>query len=153
MESFEKDMEYANKILRIRSAMEDGSIVEKDGIHSFSMNSSVFEYHMEFCGEAVVIGYLERRIQTSEIWVSWDAIYYDYRTTHIRYPVNPTNPSEMIKIDDDVIDEAWYFQNSLVYNPDVLRAVMVVKTLHSVESKYEYFQLKTRHIDNIIQRL
>lgn len=150
--TFEKDMEYANNILRIRTAMEDGSIVAKDGIRSFSTNPTTFEYIMEFCGEDVVIGYLERRITRMANFVTSGEIYYDYRSNRIHTRL-ADGGSLVVNVDKEVIDEAWYFQNSLVYNHDVLRALMAVKTLQSVESKYEYFQLKTRHIDNILYRL
>ena len=154
MKQFEEDLEYANKILRIRSAMIDGSIVEKDGIRSFSLRPDVFEYHMELGSSEVVIGYLENRDEYSRSnYVSWDAIYYDQRSQYFSGTAFSDHPGSSYYICDENMDEAWYFQKSLIMDPTVLRAAVVFNILRTVKSKYQYFQLRTRNIETIIERL
>lgn len=148
--SFEADLEYANNVLRIRSSMEDGTIVTKDGIFLFSARQGCNEFSIDFCGTKFVIGYLERRPESKMLnFSTFGEIYFNTRSNFVQVG----SKQELIKLSNDVMDEAWHFQNSLIYTPSVLRDLMIFNTLKMVQTEYEFFQLKVRWIDSIIERL
>lgn len=150
MASFEEDLAYAYKVLRIRTMMEDKSLLMNQRFRTFSLRPDVYEFHMKRgYGDEIVIGYQEKRDEVScANLYSWDTLV-----------VNPHNNllqigglSQAYRIHDEEVSEEWHFQHSLLMPSDVLTGMMTVMLLRTVPTDFDYFQLKVRHLDDIIMR-
>lgn len=148
--TFEEDLAYAHKVLRVRNILETQSYLSNPRFRHFSLRPDIFEYHMKRGhGDEIVIGYHEKRYGAGcPNWYSWDTLV-----------VNPLNNflqigglTKAYLVHDDELTEEWHFQNSLLMEPDALTGLMTVTMLRTVPTKFEYFQLKVRHLDDIIQR-
>lgn len=148
--TFEEDLAYANKVLRIRTMMEDKTLLANPRFRTFSLHPDVYEFHMKRgYGDEIVIGYQEKRDEVScSNWYSWDTLVFNPNNTFLQI-------GGLVKgytIYDEPVSEEWHFQNSLLMEPDVLTGMMTVMLLRTVPTEFDYFQLKIRHLDDIIRR-
>lgn len=148
--TFEEDLAYANKVLRIRTMMEDKTLLANPRFRTFSLRPDVYEFHMKRgYGDEIVIGYQEKQDEAiCTNWYSWDTLV-----------LNPNNNllqigglSNAFRIHDDELTEEWHFQHSLLMPSDVLTGMMTIMLLRTVPTEFDYFQLKVRHLDDIIMR-
>lgn len=148
--TFEEDLAYAHKVLRVRTMMEDKTLLSNERFSSFSMREEVFEFHMKRSPiDVIVIGYQEKRPDASCInWYSWDTLVANPLNNYLQIG----GLGKRFKIHDDEMSEEWHFQNSLLMEPDVLTGMVTMTLLRTVPTEFEYFQLKVRHINDIIQR-
>ena len=148
--TFEEDLSYANKILRVRTLMEDKSLLMNPRFRIFSLRPDVFEFHMKRGhGDEIVIGYQEKRDEACcTNWYSWDTLVLNPKNNILQIG----GLAKAFRIHDDELTEEWHFQNSLLLEPDVLRGMMTVMLLRTVPTDFDYFQLKVRHVDDIIRR-
>lgn len=148
--TFEEDLAYAYKVLRIRTMMEDKSLLMNPRFRTFSLRPDVFEFHMKRGPEdEIVIGYQEKRDEANcTNWYSWDTLVFNPNNTFLQIG----GLAKGFTIHDDEVSEEWHFQNSLLVDSDVLTGMMTVMLLRTVPTEFDYFQLKVRHIDDIIQR-
>lgn len=150
MASFEEDLAHAYKILRVRTLMEDKQLLSKPHFRAFSMRDDVFEYHMKRGhGDEVVIGYHEKRQAAKHInYYSWDMLIYNNSKRDMMQV-----PGECTKYRYQTeLCEEWHFQESLLYSPEIMTAKVIFNILDSVPTEFDYFQLKVRHLDDIIRR-
>ena len=147
--TFEEDLAYAHKVLRIRTMMEDKTLLSNNRFYTFSMRPDVFEFHMNRFHDEIVIGYQEKRQDAECVnWYSWDTLVANPNNNYLQIG----GLGKKFKIHDDEMSEEWHFQNSLLMEPDVLTGMVTMTLLRTVPTEFEYFQLKVRHIDDIIQR-
>lgn len=150
--TFEEDLAYANKVLRIRTMLEKKTYTSNPRFRHFSIRPDVFEYHMKRgYGDEIVIGYHEKRQDAKHInFYSWELLIYN-NSKRDRMQVPYVQPS--FRYQTDELCEEWHFQQSLIHEPDVLTGIVVFNVLDSVPTEFDYFQLKVRHLDDIIRRL
>lgn len=154
--TFEEDLEYANKVLRIREALISGDILKCRGIQNFKMNKDCNEYSISLPHKKYVFAYLEEREDEGQTFIGSSRIIYAPATKYFNVPFQPgtESGSETYLVNDDPIDEGWYFQRQLILSDTVLKASVIVKTLNSVSmAPYKYYSLHTEHIDEILKRL
>lgn len=149
--TFEEDLAFANKILRVRTILENQTYLSNPRFRHFSMRPDVFEYHMKRgYGDEIVIGYHEKRQDAKHInFYAWETLIYNnakLNTMQVPYV------HQRFKYHTDELCEEWHFQQSLICEPDVLTGMVVFNVLDSVPTDFDYFQLKVRHLDDIIMR-
>lgn len=149
--TFEEDLEYAHKVLRVRTILETQSYLTNPRFRHFSLRPDVFEYHMKRgFGDEIVIGYHEKRQDVKHInFYYWELLIYNNSKLD-RMQVPYVQNSYRYKTDE--LCEEWHFQQSLIHKPDVLRGMVVFNILDTVPTKFEYFQLKAQYLDDIIMR-
>lgn len=149
--TFEEDLAYANKILRVRTILEQQTYTSNPRFRHFSLRPDVFEYHMKRgYGDEIVIGYHEKRQEAKHInFYSWETLIYN-NTKLDRMQVPYVRGMNRYQVNE--LCEEWHFQQSLVCDPDVLTGMVVFNVLDSVQTDFDYFQLKVRHLDDIIRR-
>lgn len=147
--TFEEDLAHAYKILRVRTLMEDKTLLSHPDFRSFSLRPDVFEYHMNRRHDEVVIGYHEKRQDAIHInYSSWDMlIYNNSKLDRMQVPGEHTKYRYQTEL-----CEEWHFQESCLYSPEIVTAKVVFNILDSVPTEFEYFQLKVRLLDDIIWR-
>lgn len=159
MTKFEEDMEFANSVLRIRNAMADKSILNTDGFNLFSHIRPErpewvsMEYSIEWGNEFEVFGYIEKQGRTN--FVSSGTFEFNVDDNKLLY-MFCDNHGTLDLIPDTVINEEWYFQNSLLYDEDLLRALLAIYTLKANPCEYcEYktLYLRLEYFDKIIRRM
>jgi|SRR6478609_3717058 len=149
--TFEEDLEYAHKVLRVRTILENQTYLSNSRFRHFSLRPDVFEYHMKRgVGDEIVIGYHEKRQDAKHInYYSWELLIYNNSKLN-RMQIPMTNKAFMYQTDE--LCEEWHFQQSLVHEPDVLTGMVIFNVLDSVPTDFDYFQLKVRNLDDIIMR-
>jgi|AGFS01.1.fsa_nt_gi hypothetical protein len=151
MTQYEEDLEYANKVLRIREALISGDLLKARGIQNFKMNKDCNEYTIQLGdGFNPVFSYLEEREDEGSTFIGSSRIIYAPHTKYFKVMYNPNT----YEVSDDPIDEGWYFQRQLLLQDEVLKAAVIVKTLNSVPmAPYKYFSVHTEFIDEVLKRL
>ena len=153
MESFEEDFEFANKILRIRTAMVDGTLFKDTAFQSIHMGYGNYEITFDHNGGAGIatIAYLENRNTNSDssyagyarIMFNNESDVYTIMGKDDEYRYLPTAP-----------DEAWYFQASLVSDDAVLRGAIIMKTLAATPMPgFKQFIFMPMLLDKILTRM
>ena len=154
MASFEEDVEYANKILRIRTAMVDGTLFKDNAFQCINMGDGNYEITFDHNGGVGIatIAYLENRP-----WMDVDVSYAGYARilyirdsdlfnvmgSHQQYQYIPTAP-----------DEAWYFQASLIEDDIVIRGAIIMKTLAATPMPgFKQFIIMPILLDKILARM
>lgn len=149
--TFEEDLEYAHKVLRVRNILEHQTYTPNPRFRHFSLRPDVFEYHMKRGhGDEIVIGYHEKRQDALHInFYSWETlIYNNSKRDRMQFPYLPA----AFRYQTNELCEEWHFQQSLLHEPDVLTGMVVFNILDSVPTDFDYFQLNVRHLEDIIMR-
>lgn len=153
MASFEEDLAFANKILRIRTAMVDGTLFTDEAFKCHDLGYGRFEITFDHNGGVGIstIGYLENiEKNTDSSYAGYARILYNSESdlytvmgNDEEYRFLPTAP-----------DEAWYFQASLVSNDKVLRGAIIMKTLAATPMPgFKQFIIIPIILDKIIKRM
>lgn len=153
MASYEEDVEYAHKILRIRTAMIDGTLFKDHAFQCHDLGYGNYEVTFDHNGGigVSIIGHLENRDNVhDESYAGYSRIVYTNGSnifnmvgSEKEYHFLPTYP-----------DEAWYFQASLVLNDEELRGSILIKTLAATPMPgFKQFIFMTHQLDHIIKRM
>lgn len=153
MASFEEHLEFANKILRIRTAILDGTLFNDHAFQWHDLGAGNIEVTFDHNGGVGVstIAHLENRNVEHDIsYAGYARINYNRESTafyimgdETEYQYLPTAP-----------DEAWYFQASLVCSDAVLRGATIIKTLAATpQPGYNQFIVMTITLDKVIKRM
>lgn len=154
MASFEEDLAFANKILRIRNAIIDGTLFKDDAFVCNKMLGDNYEITFDYQGGAGVtpIAYLENREESK------DNTSY---TGYARMIINPASNEYTVMGDMTVYtflptppDEAWHFQASLLISDAALRGAVIMKTMvTNPMDDFGQFIFMPFHLDRIIKRM
>lgn len=151
MASFEEDLEYANKILRVRTMMEDKTLLAHPDFLVKTVQGDVLEFLMKDDSEVYnVIGYMYNRAEPDAI--NWFGVI-SLNVNYLNHTINVIRSASSYPIYDYDLSEEWHFQQSLVVDPVALRGMVVIKLLHSVPSNKDYFKFRLRHLDEIIRKV
>ena len=156
MASFEENLAYANKILRIRDAMISGNLFKDSAFSCIQMGADSGNYEITFDHNGGVgiatIAYLENRVGVEIVssYAGHARIYYNNENDryHVMgddtdYQYLPTAP-----------DESWYFQASLIYNDEILRGAIIMKTLAATPMPgFKQFIVMPMLLDKILTRM
>lgn len=148
--TFEEDLEYAHKVLRVRTILETQSYLTNPRFRHFSAWFDVFEYHMKRGhSDEVVIGYHEKRQESSHVnfYARGLLIYNNSKRDRVQFP----SLHGTFRYQTDELCEEWHFQQSLIHKPAVLRGMVVFNILDTVPTQFEYFHLKAQYLDDIIR--
>lgn len=153
MASFEEDLAFANKILRIRTAAVDGTLFTDSAFKFHDLGGGRFEITFDHNGGVGIstIGYLENvEMNKDSSYAGYARILYNSESD--LYAV--TGNDEEYRFLPTAPDEAWYFQASLVSNDKVLRGAIIMKTLAATPmSGFKQFIFIPIILDKIIKRM
>ena len=154
MASFEEDLEFANKILRVRTAMIDGTIFKDNAFQCVNIGDGNYEITFDHNGGVGIatIAYLENRPFVDDncshagyarILFNSESDLFTVMGSGEQYRYLPTAP-----------DDAWYFQASLVSNDRVLRGATIMKTLAATPMPgFKQFIILPIILDKILKRM
>lgn len=154
--TFEEDLIYANKILRIRTMLENQTYISNPHIRHNGNRYEILEYHMQReNGDDLVIGFHELRKDALNTNCYVDGallLYNNNKTGRMQIPHTKKTSGGVYRYNTVELTEEWHFQQSLILKPDVLTATVVFNILDNVPTYYNYFHLNIRHVDEIIMR-
>lgn len=154
MASFEEDLAYANKILRIRNAIIDGTIFNDNAFVCNKMMGDNYEITFDYQGGCGVtpIAYFENRDESKD-----NSSYTD----RARMKINQASNEYTVEGDTTIYtflptapDEAWYFQASLIISDKALLGAVIMKTMvTNPMQRFGQFIFMPFHLDCIIKRM
>lgn len=153
MASFEEHVEFANKLLRIRTAILDGTLFNDHAFQWHDLGAGNIEVtfdHNGGMGISVIAHMENRNVEHDVSYAGYARINYNSESDVFNlmgdetdYQYLPTAP-----------DESWYFQASLVSSDAVLRGAVIMKTLAATpQPGYKQFIIMPIILDKIIARM
>lgn len=151
MASFEEDLKFANQILRIRTAAVDGTLFKDVAFKFHDLGGGRFEITFDHNNRISTIGYLENRDDAFQTSYSGYA-RISYNSQKDTYTV--IGSEEDYRFLPTAPDEAWYFQESLIYNDEILRGAIIMKTLAATPMPgFKQFIVMPMLLDKILTRM
>lgn len=134
MNTFEEDLQFANKVLRIRNAMITGELKTLPGVHE-QTNPFLNELDFLFFGNvdlrSAPLGCLTFEKGVSRSIISQRHI--SYNTNDDKIAVFNDDLEQYVEVDIVDYDESLYFQHSLLYTPCDLRYLVTASVLKANE--------------------
>lgn len=155
MTQYETYLEYANKILRIREAIVNGTLFQDHAFTRVGFPNGKYDIRFDHNGGVGIttIAHLENRVgkENDPSFAGSERIFYNSENNIYNLRGDGSDYHQYIPT---APDEEWYFQASLIYSDEVLRGDIIIKTLaaHPMPG-FKQFIITPILLDKIISRM